>query len=247
MAQNAANDINYFLVINETLKSDLGTIRSWNNLKIAFDEKSIWIKDFDYAQINSLDVKSIPYKTVFHSRQGKLFLLNSLLPDRNIPSLLWTPIERALPIKLPPFNHNYFGIHEKLSMQLISSESEVESEAMITTIDALHQYIETAPGIRLQKLKWVILNNNKVFLMGKPLLPIKGNVYWKQGDFIIPAGYDFDFFVLSETLNNLLNPEKHLIIVWNTDNTYSFIEKDELQPLSLSSFRISMNKHLSSL
>ncbi|OFY83688.1 MAG: hypothetical protein A3F72_12805 [Bacteroidetes bacterium RIFCSPLOWO2_12_FULL_35_15] len=241
MAQNASNDLSYYLVLDEVLKSNLGSIRSWNNLKIAFDEKQIWVKDLDYVQINSLEIKSIPYKTIFYAKQGKLFLLNSLLPNRNIPSLLWTAIDRALPIKLPSFNHNYFGIQEKISISIIPSEMENEAVAMATTVDSLKQFIETAPAIRLQKLNWVLLNNDRVFLFGKPLLPINGDVYWKRGDSILPTGFDFDLSLLSDTLNNILNPENLFLVVWNIDSTYSLIAKDELQQLSLSSFRKTMN------
>ena len=114
MAQNAADDIDFFLLLNDAYKSDLGTIRIWNNLKVAFDEKHIWVKDFTHNQINSIEVKSIPYKTIFYSKGAKLYLQNSLLPDRNIPaSLLWTSIDRALPIRLPSFNHNILVFRKK--------------------------------------------------------------------------------------------------------------------------------------
>jgi hypothetical protein len=237
MAENASNNISYYLVINESHKDDLAGIRQWNNLKAAFEAGSIWIKDLDYAQVNSLEVKSIPYKTVFYEKQGKLFPHNSLLPDRNVPALLWTPVERALPVKLPAFNHNYFGIKEKTVMRLISSPQEAEAEGMIIGIEQLEAYLLTAPAVRLQKLSWTLLNNDLVFLFGKPLLPVDAAVYWKRNNFMLPAGQDFELHLLSDTLNALLNPDNDHLIIWDTNNTYSLVEKSDLQPLSLSSFR----------
>lgn len=243
MAQNAPNDINYFLVIHESKKEDLASVRPWSNLKIAFEEKFIWVKDFDFAQINSLEVKCIPYKTIYYSKQGKLYLLNSLLPDRNIPNLLWTNIDRAITIKLPSFNHNYFGLNENIATRIVACEYEHEAEIMITSITSLQQYIETAPAIRLQKLKWVILNNDKVLIIGKPMLPINGNVYWKKDNAILPTGFNFEFPLLTDVIHSTINPENQFLVIWNTDNTYALIDKDEFEPLSLSSFRLSVNKH----
>ena len=118
------------------------------------------------------------YKTIYYESNGKLCLLNSLLPERKIPSLLWTPIERAIPIKLPSFNHNYFGITEKVTLTLVPSDTEHEAEVMVLTVSKLKTYIETAPDVRFKQLSWALLNNDLVMVAGKPLLPIDGNVYW---------------------------------------------------------------------
>lgn len=239
MANDVENDMSFFMVVHEENKSHLAGIRHWKNLKIAFDRDYIWVKDIDYVQVNSLEVKSIPYKVVYYAGQGKLFLLHSQLPDRAIPALLWTPIERALPVKLPSYNHNYFGVREKISVNIIPSDLEREAIAMITTINTLRSYIETAPAVRLQ-VKWTILNNDKVFLLGTPLLPVDGQVFWQHHNFMIPAGHDFDLYVLCDKVNSILNPGNDSWVVWNANSTYSLIEKNDLRPLSLSSFRKSI-------
>ena len=245
MAQNAADDIVYFLLLKEVHKADLGTIRIWSNLKVAFDEKHIWVKDFTHNQINSIEVKSIPYKTIFYSKGAKLYLQNSLLPDRNIPaSLLWTSIDRAFPISLPSLNHNYFGIQEKIQIEIVASEIETEADAMITSLDILKQYIETAPAIRLQHIHWTIINKKNVLLIGKPLLPLTGNTYWKQQEMFLPVGFDFDLPILAKKLLQTIDPGKESILLWNQGNHYQLIDKKALQPISLSSFRTTVNHPL---
>lgn len=244
MANNVANDIIFFLVVDINNKTDLASIRQWNNLKVAFDENVIWVKDFSYAQIHSLEVKSIPYKTVYYAKDGKLYLLNSLLPNKNVPSLLWTPIDRALPIQLPSFNHNYFGINEQVEINIIPSIVEENSVAMVAALTDLKNYINIAPDVRLKKIKWCVLNNDKALLLGIPFLPIKGNAYWQRSDFLLPAGFDFELFILSNFLNNKLNPDNENWIIWNTDGSYFPIEKKSLQQLSISSFKQTI-QHLS--
>ena len=238
MAQNASNDIDYFLLINNVHKADLGTIRVWNNLKVAFDETQIWVKGFTSNQINSVEVKSIPYKTIFYLKEAKLYLQKSLLPDRNVPvSLLWTSIDRALPIHFPPLNHNYFGLEEKISITLVASDTEEDATGMITSLNVLQQYIETAPAIRLQPIRWTIFNKDKVLLIGSPILPITGDTYWNKEEMFIPVGLNFELSILIYKLNQAVNPKKDSLILWNDDTTYRIINKKELQPLSLSSFR----------
>lgn len=245
MAKHAANDLVYYLVINELHGDDLAAIRPWQNLKLAYDQKQIWVKDLSYIQVESPEVKCIPYKTLYYESEGKLCLLNSLLPDRNVPSLLWTPIERALPVKLPSFNHNYFGIGQKVALQLAPSEAEHEAEVMITAAATLEAYLATAPAVRCKPLSWALLNGNKAFIAGTPMLPIDGEVYWRKGHFIIPAGYEFELDMLCPAMNDLLNPDNDSWILWNRDDTYALIAKEDMQPLSLGSFRASMPPVLS--
>lgn len=245
MAQNASNDISYFLLLDALHKADLGTIRIWSNLKVAFDENRIWIKDFTLDQIHSIEVKSIPYKTIFYSKEAKLYLQNSLLPDRNIQaSLLWTPIDRALPISLPDFNHNYFGVQEHIQIKIRTSEKEEDACAMLTTLEMLKHYIETAPAVRLQHMQWTILNKKNVLLIGKPLIPVPGETYWNQQGMLMPVGFNFDLQVLAKKIADRINPHKEFIVLWSSDGHYQLIDSEAMQPLSLSSFRATVHHPL---
>ncbi len=222
--------------------SDLGSIRHWNNVKLAFDADIIWLKNLDETQVQSLQIKSIPYKTIFYEQDSKLFLHNSILPDRTIPSLLWTPIDRALPVSLPAFNHNYFGIKDSIMPQLRPSGIEVQPLALLVSIKQLESYLDSAPAIRLKNIRWVMLGDDKALLMGLPLLPVQGQAYWQTSDHLLPAGYDFELPVLTPALNRLLNPDQTYWLLWLENHTYCKIQKTDFQPLSRSSFRSSVDK-----
>ena len=242
MATNVSNDLSYYVVIARKDKEDLANIRHWQNLKVGFDGDFIWLKDFDYSQINALEIQTLPSKTLYDAREGKLHLHGSLLPSRNIPSLLWTPIERAFSIKLPNFNNNFFEIQEKIALSLIFSDAEKTAEGMITSIETLQKYIETAPSVRLQKLRWTLINDDTVFLFGTPILPILGDVYWQHNDFIIPTGFDFDLPILLNNWADVISPNADFYLIWDKDNTYFKIKKTDLAVLSLSSFRRSVKQ-----
>jgi len=185
-------------------------------------------------------VKSMPYKTGYYTKDGKLHLQGSLLPDRNVPSLVWTRIDRALPIELPRLNHNFFGLEEKISTKLIPSEKEEKAVAMLTTMDALRVYVEAAPKVRLKPLRWTIVNGDWALIFGTPLLPLQGQTYWEHGNILIPTGYDFDISILKNSIDKLLNPNQDLLTVWNRDSTWFDLQKTDVVELSISSLRLSV-------
>jgi len=231
----------YFLEIKKEHKDFLGSIRHWDNLKTAFETDIIWIKDFSLEQINAAEIQQIPYKKVYELKEHLLFEKNSLLPSKKLPSgLLWTPILRALPVSLPKFNHNYFGIDQKLQISIKPSEAIKEAYALLVDYNELKLYIETAPKFRLEPLQWVVLDKSALIL-GNPLLPIKGNTYWLDHDFLLPTGYHFEWFALTKTIQEKLNPSGENLILWNLDNSYSTIPKTTIKQLSISSFRLTFS------
>lgn len=231
----------YFLEIKKENKDFLGSIRHWDNLKIAFEADVLWVKDFLSEQINSPEIQQIPYKKVYELKENLLFEQGNLLPSKKLPSgLLWTPILRALPVSLPKFNHNFFGIDQKLEIKIKASEEIKEAYALLVNYDELKLYIETAPRYRLEPLQWVVLGKNALIL-GNPLLPIKGKTYWLDHNFLLPTGYNFEWFALAKTFQEELNLSKQNIILWNTNNSYSVIPKTTIKQLSISSFRLTFS------
>ncbi|KUJ60702.1 hypothetical protein AR687_16885 [Flavobacteriaceae bacterium CRH] len=231
----------YFLEIKKEHKDFLGSIRHWDNLKLAFETDTIWIKDFSLEQINSAEMLQIPYKVVYELKENLLFEKDKLLPSKKLPSgLLWSPILRSLPVSLPKFNHNYFGIDQKLEIGLKPSEDIKEAFAMLVNFDELKLYIESAPKYRLELLNWVVVKE-KILILGNPMLPVKGKTFWFEHNFLIPTGYNFEWFALSKTLQEKINPSEENIIIWNMDNSYSEIPKETIKQLSISSFRLTFS------
>ena len=228
----------YVLKIEQKHQDVLGTIRHWQNLKVAFDEGFVWIKDFTIEQFESSEVQQIPFIVLYSVRDNLLFIKESLLPQQKMPSaLLWSPIVRAFPIELPGLNHNYFGIKEQVSVRLVRSEKEEKGFVLITSLENAKAYILNAPQVRLDALKWVVVDAN-VVIFGSPLLPIKGATYWLKNDFLLPSGYDFEFPILTQTIQSMVSPDGESWVFWQKDSSYFKILKTEVKPLSISSFRL---------
>lgn len=231
----------YFLEINKEHKDFLGSIRHWDNLKVAFETSVIWVKDFSFAQISSPEMLQIPYAKIYELKDNLLFEKDKLLPSKKLPSgLLWTPILRALPVLLPKFNHNFFGIDQRINMVLKPSDDSKEAYALLVDFEELKLYIESAPKFRLEPLRWVVINK-KALIIGTPLLPLKGCTYWFDNNFLLPSGYNFEWNALTKIIQQKINPSTENMVLWNTDNSFSNIPINTIKQLSISSFRLTFS------
>jgi MoxR-vWA-beta-propeller ternary system domain bpX2 len=180
MANDATNNIVYYLQLPLSRKDDLAVLRAYSNLKVAYVEDFIWVKDFELFQFQDTSVQALPSKNLFYEQNSKLFPYKSNLPFSNIPSVLWTPIQRATPVTLGSENHNFFGIEEEVKLKLVESDTFRAAAGMLLTLKQLLTYVENAPEIRLKQLTWIVLDENTAFLLGSPILPIDAPVYWKK-------------------------------------------------------------------
>ena len=237
MAADTSDAISYFLSLAHRDQHYLGSIRDWDNLKMGKEGELIWVTGFIESQIKALELQTIPHKQVYNAKDGKLFKLGSLLPSRNQPAVLWTPISRSLPVTLPDFNHNYFGLEARINVQLKPVATEQIAAALLTPLSVLGNYLATAPAIRLKSLSWVVVNQEKALIIGTPLLPISGKAYWQQHDSFLPLGYDFELPILSNAIHEALNPTSTNWLLWQENSEYTNIQKAFFEPLRLGAFR----------
>jgi len=242
MEKDAGDRINYYVHVSLAYKDELARIRHWSNLKAATEGDTLWVKDLDYAQVQSREVQSIPFKTAYYEQHDRLFPLHSRLPHRTVPALLWSPIDRALVVQLPSFNHNYFGLDQQLFIRLTPTQAEAEATAMITTVDVLAPYVATAPAVRLESIRWALLDTGRVFLLGTPLLPLPGHTLWPRKDLLLPTGLDFELPLLTDAIQKKVSPGRDQWVLWHADHSYSLIAKNAVMPLSRSSFRLTLNQ-----
>ena len=242
MAEDPFHDVTWLLEIEQQHLDYLGPVRHWGQLKMAASPGSYWISGLTADQLESPEIKSIPFKSLYFAKGQLLFHRGGLVPVKKLPDfLVWTPLERGLPLDLPSFNHNYFGIAEKLIIRLVPSRKEEEPAALLTSIAHLRTYILTAPAVRLIPLSWVIIDD-RVLILGKPLLPLPGDSYWRKGDDLLPAGLDWEWSALTGALNQEFNPEGDLWLLWDKDGQCLAVEKRLCRPLSISSFRLTTTK-----
>ncbi|MCI5058675.1 MAG: hypothetical protein MRY83_21365 [Flavobacteriales bacterium] len=238
METNARNNISNFVAsIPAKFKVELGKIRDWEGVSIGQHKDLIWLKGLSEEQMEHQLLVTIPGVERFTLSQNKLFPLGSLLPSQILPSVLWTPIERAFQLSLPKFNHNFFGNYGDLEIKIVPSIEEQDPMALICEIQNFEKYIYKAPEIRLSNLKWCLLNNESVFILGHPIVPIPGRTYWLSNDHLIPVGFQFNYQSLEDEIQKKLNPNNQDFLLWTENSRFIEISKEKLEQLSISSYR----------
>lgn len=216
----------------------LGSIRDWKNVQIATDDEVIWLRGFTEEQAVSSELQQLPNFLLYELQDGLLFRINALVPTKKIRTgLLWMSIHKALQLTFPPSNQNFFGIDEKVKIQLKSSEEEHPAEALLCSIKEIKNIIIALPKFKLEKLSWIVINDKALF-MGTPLLSLPGKTFWIKDSHILPTGFDFEFKNLSVLLQRKYNNEQHKWLLWNEDGSYASIDKNDFRKLSVSSFRL---------
>ncbi|RQO30277.1 hypothetical protein DBR32_11935 [Taibaiella sp. KBW10] len=240
MAENATDHLTaYYAQIPVAHKEGLGSIRHWQQLRVAQEGDLLWIKGFTKEQIQSKEFKWIPFLQAYECRANLLFRIGHLVPERRLPaSLLWNPVERLLNVTFNNWNHNYFGIGEQVPVSIIPSEKETDAFALLCNTVVAAPYIFESLKVRLDRIQWLMLEERALFL-GTPVLSIPGDTFWKQGRHLIPTGYDFVYGILQEIIAKKIDAPGENWILWHTDSTYTLIPQSSVKPLSISSFRLS--------
>lgn len=239
MATDATSLVSYYLVLPVSARNHLAGIRHWSHIKLGEDAGFLWLKGFSEAEIHSVEVLSIPYKELYQEVGPKLHKLGSQLPERPLPAVLWTPINRALPVEISNYNHNFFGVQGRLQLQLVPAQEEATVVAQWVALTSLAAYIEQAPDMRLKPIEWLIVGGDAL-LMGTPLLPLNGQSYYKSGSFLMPAGCSWNPALLAAALSQKMDPEKQYWTVVKMDGSYFQAKRSYFKRLSLSSFRNSL-------
>ena len=239
MAKDSSGGIKEFWAELPKVDEDfLGSIRDWKNIHIASDDEVIWLKGFTDEQAVSPEIQQLPNVLMYELRNGLLFRLNALVPTKKMrTALLWTVIDKALKLNFPISNNNFFGIDEKVQVRLKPSEEEQPAIALLSSISEIKDRIIEIPKFKLEKLDWIVINDQALF-MGNPLLSFRGKTYWSKDNHLLPTGFDFEFKNMSLLLQRKYNATQEQWLLWKEDGSVLHLNKDDFRKLSVSSFRL---------
>lgn len=239
MAKDSSGGLKEFWA--EIPKADedfLGSIRDWKNIHIATDGEVIWLKGFTDEQAVSSEIQQLPNFILYELRNGLLFRVNALVPTKKMrTALLWTVIDKALKLTFPISNNNFFGIDERVEVRLKPSEDEQPATALLCSIAEIKEMIITFPKFKLEKLDWIVINDEALFL-GSPMLSLRGKTFWSKDHHLLPTGFDFEFKNMSSLLQRKYNANQEQFLLWNEDGSVLYLNKKDFRKLSVSSFRL---------
>lgn len=239
MATNARDSIEIIAHLPTRFKDDFRQIWHLESVQIAKSDDGFWLKGFSPEDLKSVTVRSMLHLRLFELRDNLLFQKGNRVPERKIPSgLLWHPIQRALKVELPSFNENLFKINGKLNIEFKLSSEEHEVSASIAKMADLAKYVDSVPNHYFNEMKWSKYGSDQAVLFGSKVLPLVSARYWQFQDLFIPVGSDFKYPFLKQIIIDYKNTSgKDEFWIFNSDEHYIAVPKDQLIPMSRSSVK----------
>ena len=207
--------------------SALYQVRTIPGLQVAEDGDTIWMRTNMSQQQTPGLLWGLPAEEIFTlSSENYLFLMNKQTPVAKLRELTWISLPEFLPVETPVSalpGHN----HHQLTVKIIPSQHQHPGFALLTTLRIWEKYGETAAEARLKKLRFAVSSKEEVFIMGKPLPAIPGTEYWKNGQILLPAGYDFAHPVIARDVENKLLENHNDWLIFYPDQRWSVIKKNQ--------------------
>lgn len=223
-------------------KATLASIRCVPGLCVAQDDKNIWLRGIDITKDADCLAASLPVKQSFWLDEKKqLFLTGTLVPVALLAEMQWQDLADFIPLEIP-VSAMPGKITHILPVHLIPSTTVKESQALVTELSVWKNFAEYASVTRLRLLDFAVSENRSVLIMGIPLPPIPGAEYWKTGNMLLPAGYDFEIPNLDMYISRRIDPQEKHIIVFNTDGSWQLIEKSFFIRSTRSAVRLTMQQ-----
>ncbi|MEO0734994.1 MAG: hypothetical protein AAFZ52_19305 [Bacteroidota bacterium] len=236
MADHARDHLAYWAAVPDRYADALYPLRQWPHLKMATEGGLIWLRDFTREDIESASVRRIPLLQRYYLQDARLYPVGNSLPVMVAPNLLWTDLRRGLKVRLPKENFNYFGVEHTHQLSLVHCAIPREVTATIVELVALGEYLYDAPSVRVAPLQWTILGIEHALILGTPLLPIRGQDYYQQAGFLIPAGWQLRYQTMASVYRDALADSSAYWYLLDENSQLSKVSKADFNHLSKGSF-----------
>ncbi len=208
----------------------------YESLEVARQENLVWVKNIPDEIIYTATIQRIPSQRIFSTAEGLLYAYGKLMPLGDLPNLAWLPLQEGLRVELPAINPNFFGVQERVSLQLVPRSSPAKAVLILVSLADLEQYLKAAAAWRLEALDWTVIGNYHALLKGTPMATVTGKPYWQRGQHILPLGLDLQWPILAKASAKHLDPTGQHWIFWQKNGQYGLLPKTNFKPLRRSSF-----------
>ena len=218
------------LVLERKYQDQIGNIRAVEGWSACRQDELIWLKGPLDNKHNQVLIDSLPILASYKlDGQNRLFPDGKLTPVALLEVVEWKTLPEFMPLEMPvsaiPAQQAPL-----MPVNLLRSQNPYPAYALQTNFAAWKKYVDGAPQIRLQKLKFVVSTAQEVLIIGDPLPPIPGKTFWLNGNLLVPAGYNFDPPFLGNLLNQKLKPIILSYILFNESGRQNTIAIDLFKP-----------------
>jgi len=220
------------LVLEEAYHDQIGTIRTFARWKAARKQQEIWLKGPIPTGKEKLRIQSLPLLATYEvDEQSRLFPYGKQTPVGLLPNLDWQALSDFLPITMP-ISAMPAAMAHQLHIRLLSSQHIHPACALQTSFKNWKTYVESAPLIRLAQLKFAISKEKTVLIIGEPLPTLQGISFWRNGNMLIPSGFDFEYGIFGRLINQKLSLSVDSLILFSADGMATTIPNSSFQTVS---------------
>jgi hypothetical protein len=230
------------IVLSQADKAALGTVRCYPGLQAAEDNDIIWLRGIPAQEKIDMRIRQLPgLHTYKLDEDNNLFPPGGLTPVSKLKPLSWVPLPEFIKVELP-VSGLPGKIHQRQSIRLLPSRSVEEGNAILTELDIWKAYAETAPLVRLQQTRFAVAENNKVLVIGTPMVPVPGKAYVLRDTVLLPCGFEFDPPAIAELIVSRLNPLKEAFLLFDVNGNWEKIPTEWLVPATRSAIRLTKGR-----
>jgi MoxR-vWA-beta-propeller ternary system domain bpX2 len=216
----------------------LGAVRCMPGLQAAINNDEIWLRGIPVAVKPPLALLQLPVKhTYILGEDGLLFHPGGLTPVDTLKEMDWQPllsfVKTVAPVAAMPGR-----VEAGVPVKLVPAAAAHEGDAMVMPLELWQQYAETAPAVRLQRLRFAVSENGEALIMGTPLPPLPGSEYWLRNGILLPCGYDFEIPLIASFLNKKYNAAGKAFILFTADNSLQVIDGNNFVQATRSAIRL---------
>jgi len=226
----------WICIISNEKQHLLAELRLLSGLQMAYLDSEIWLKHIDTADIPHRALLSLQPQDIFVEEDGKLFPIGKSTPVRKLPQLLWQPVSQMIQVEVPT-SALPAQLSAQLEIKLVQSQKMRTAEVLRLDGTSWRAYVETAPAVRLNALKFALSEQDEVLIMGRPLPTLPGDAYWQQGNLLMPLGWELTWQLFAAEIAKAIHSDPNQLILMETNGTYQLISKHAFQPAQRSAVR----------
>jgi hypothetical protein len=231
------------IVLSQTDKAALGSVRCLPGLLAAEYGEFIWVRGIDVNKETDLRIRQLPgLHTYTLDADGYLFPPRGVTPIGKLQPMNWVSLSTYITVTLP-VSALPGKISQELVIRLVPSQQLQKGNALLTDLHTWKAYGETAPLVRLQQTRFAVSEENKVLIIGEPLPALPGKEYVLQDGLLIPLGFEFDPPVISSLISSQFNPDNDSLLLFDTDSSWEEIPKDAFVPSTRSAIRLTKGRN----
>ncbi|NBC06235.1 MAG: hypothetical protein GVY26_03475 [Bacteroidetes bacterium] len=240
MAENAPTLV---LKLSPQDTGPLADIRTQHKLFVAETDEAVWLKAKEAGKDIRSSLNALPAVRTYVLQGRLLFPVGATVPEAHLPqSLQWKPLQVWLRVEaprsvLPPLELPA----DKLPFRLVRSQEEKTASALLIEADRWLQYAETAPAVRLSKLRFALSEERQVLVTGTPLPAVPGRLFWQMERLLLPAGWTLEYPLLAPLLSRRMTKKPDDLVLIQLGGPWAGIPQAAFVDAQRATVRLSIN------